>query len=170
MPPKPNGYFFYMCAMKKDIPAWRNKSMAELSELCSPSWNSMSKEDKQFYDDKKHTWTGEMPKKKKNKSVAVAMGAPLSSEENSKLSKQVDTYGRCLLDVKLAKERALENARLESVDIQNMVSDKNYKTTEFLFLATTNYCVTKRDPVVYCPAEISIGRFNLRKCYLGGIL
>ena len=26
------------------------------SELCSPSWNAMSKEDKQFYDDKKHTW------------------------------------------------------------------------------------------------------------------
>jgi len=147
MPQKPNAYFFYMKHQKETRIGWRNKPFKELSTLCSPGWNAMTKEEKQIYEDMRTDSDLVVKKKKKNKQGNLdCNGRPIEFSDNlrlEKLKKQEDDLAK-IRELVLSNEEALEDC-------------------DFYMIHITNYCITKLEPIVYCPAEISIGTFNLKK-------
>lgn len=147
MPQKPNGFFFYMRSMKKG--SWSKKGLPELSALCSEGWNSMTKEEKAYYDDMKHDYDGfVVPKNKKKKKAGQVNG--------------LDCQGRPLLFLANEDIEKRNQEISETQDILNVVKKTGCEpiSGEFYLIHVTNYVITKHEPIVYCPAEISIGRFS----------
>jgi len=151
MPQKPNGFFFYMRCMKQEVKGWRNKGYPELSTLCSEGWNNLTKEEKAYYDDMKHDYDGfVLPKNKKKKKKA---GQQVSG---------YDCKGRPLLFLANENIERRNKEISETQDILNVVKKTGCEPVrgQFYLVYITNYVITKHEPIVYCPAEISIGRFS----------
>jgi len=157
MPQKPNGFFFYMRTMKQENPAWKNKGYPELSTLCSDGWNALDQDEKEYYTAMKDDYDGFVKPKKKNKVKA-----------NGEVDERaLDCLGRPIMQQKRSDEDDMKVRRAEVGEIRKIVKQARRITTEeFYIVYTTNYCITKHEPIEYCPAEISIGKFNIRSGFL----
>lgn len=157
--PKPNGYFFYMQAMRDETPQWRGKSNADLSLLCSKGWNSLTSQEKQPYNDMKHTSGIALPKSGRK----VIEGQRLEKGETD-LGGQ-DSLGRSLYQIHLSNNESARKFEVEenwcALQAQDLVRNNNFRK-EFYVVKITNYCITEEMvPKVYVPAEVSIGAFNI---------
>jgi len=146
MPQKPNAYFFYMQHMKRTVPAWSRKGYPELSGLCSNSWNKLTKAEKQVYENERVNSNLVVQKKKKNQGKTDCLGRPLEFIQN-------------------AREEQKQLAENELKVVEQMIKSLGQQcvNTDYYMIFCTNYCITTTEPIVYCPAEISIGAFNLTR-------
>jgi len=159
--PKPNAYYFYMVEKKNQVPKWRNKGFNELSTLCSEGWNSLTELEKQKYKDMKENNTDiVLPKPNQKKAPKVEKG-------ETSLGGQ-DSRGNSLMEIHLRDKEKKELEVFEYKQIKTMV--ENFRNTKSLplftqmayyIIKTTNYCITDVDPKKYCPAEITIAKFNI---------
>jgi len=167
--PKPSAYYFYMQEQKNRKPQWRNKGLGELKNLCSEGWNSLSEEAKQKYRDMKENNTDiVLPKANKTKAPKVAKG-------ETSLGGQ-DSRGNSLMDIHMKEKERKEMEFSEYRLIQTIVRNLKEKNSPSFFtkvdhyvIKTTNYCITDVDPKIYCPAEITIAKFNIATGFNGSV-
>ncbi|XP_023321032.1 protein maelstrom 1 [Eurytemora carolleeae] len=130
-----NGFISFALEKKKSIPDWRNMSIQEVVDLCSPIWNEMSHDERSRYKGRK---------------------------KEGKTSSGKDCYGRDLKAVKAENERKKNDPANMMKTIRDLMYRERDPSSAIFTIIHTNI-MTKTDSGIYIPAEICVVKFSLKQ-------
>ena len=143
-----------MLEQKKRVPAWSNKSLPELSSLCSNGWKSLSPMEKQKFE--------EMKLKASLQDPGAISGGRKKGEVRIKGGS--DSLGNPLEEIQrrdvLRKQEVLRKIRMVDSELEEAFQVDRLEIKQFNVLVTNVFVKIDEDQI-YVPAELSIAKFSL---------